>query len=158
MPPTAGSCGCATSSREADGGLAAGGWSASRSTSPPRRKEQADKRRIAQLYEALIENSSDNISLLRPDGITVYQSQAVQPQLGYDASELVGRNNFDLVHPDDVGRIQEQFDQLFGSDAVIGPVRYRFRHKDGTGAAWNRWRSATTRRGPRRSPSSIRAT
>ena len=70
------------------------------------KQEQADKRRIAQLYETLIENSSDNISLIRPDGITVYQSQAVQRQLGYDPGELIGRNNFDLVHTEDVGRIE----------------------------------------------------
>jgi PAS domain S-box-containing protein len=93
---------------------------------------QADKRRIAQLYESLIENSTDVISLIRPDGITVYQSQAVQPELGYDPTELIGRNNFDLVHAEDVGPIQDQFKQLFGSEAVIGPVRYRFRHKDGS--------------------------
>ena len=96
------------------------------------KEEQADKRRIAQLYESLIENSTDIVSLIRPDGITVYQSQAVQSELGYDPTELIGRNNFDLVHAEDVGRIQEQFNQLFGSDAVIGPVRYRFRHKDGS--------------------------
>jgi two-component system cell cycle sensor histidine kinase/response regulator CckA len=99
------------------------------------KEDQAGKRRIAELYEALIENSSDNISLIRPDGITVYQSQAVQRQLGYDPSELIGRNNFDLVHTEDVGRIGEEFKQLFGADGVIGPVRYRFRHKDGS------WRS-----------------
>src|SRR5215217_4455188 len=32
------------------------------------KEEQADKHRLSQLYEALIENSSDNISMLRPDG------------------------------------------------------------------------------------------
>jgi two-component system, cell cycle sensor histidine kinase and response regulator CckA len=96
------------------------------------KQEQADKRRIAQLYESLIENSTDIISLIRPDGITVYQSQAVQPELGYDRAELTGRKNFDLVHPEDVDRIQDQFTQLFRSDVVLGPVRYRFRHKDGS--------------------------
>ena len=65
----------------------------------------------------------------------MYQSQAVQRQLGYDPSELVGRNNFDLVHAEDVARIGDEFKQLFGADGAIGPVRYRFRHKDGS------WRS-----------------
>ena len=96
------------------------------------KQEQADRRRIAQLYESLIENSTDIISLIRPDGITVYQSQAVQPELGYDRGELTGRNNFDLVHPEDVERIRDELTQLFGSGLVIGPVRYRFRHKDGS--------------------------
>ena len=106
------------------------------------KQEQADKRRIAQLYESLIENSSDNISLIRPDGITVYQSQAVQRQLGYDPDEVIGRNNFDLVHTEDVARIGEQFKQLFAAHGVIGPVRYRFRHKDGS---W-RWLESMAKR------------
>ena len=106
------------------------------------KQEQADKRRIAQLYETLIENSSDIISLIRPDGITVYQSQAVQSELGYEARELIGRNNFDLVHTEDIGSIEQQFKQLFGSDEVIGPVRYRFRHKNGS---WRRLESVAKR-------------
>ena len=100
-----------------------------------RKEEEAAKQRLSQLYEALIENSSDNISLLRPDGVSVYQSLAVQRQLGYEPSELVGRNNFDLVHPDDVAAAGQRFQEIFRSDAVMGPIRYRFRHKDGS------WRS-----------------
>jgi PAS domain S-box-containing protein len=94
--------------------------------------EQEEKQRLSQFYETLIENSSDNISLIRPDGVTVYQSQAVQRQLGHEPGELVGRNNFDLLHPEDVAETHERFKELFGSDAVIGPIRYRYRHKDGT--------------------------
>jgi two-component system cell cycle sensor histidine kinase/response regulator CckA len=96
------------------------------------KREQEEKQRLAQLYERLIENSSDNISLIRPDGVTVYQSQVVRRQLGYEPGELIGRNNFDMVHPDDLATASERFKELFLSDAVIGPVRYRYRHKDGS--------------------------
>jgi PAS domain S-box-containing protein len=70
-------------------------------------QEEADKHRLTHLYEALIENSSDNISLIRPDGVLVYQSAAARQQLGYSRDEMVGRNNFDLVHPDDQPIVQE---------------------------------------------------
>src|SRR5687768_11106066 len=53
------------------------------------------------LFQALIESSHDSIVLLSPDGRTVYQSPAVERQLGFHPSELVGRNTFDLVHHDD---------------------------------------------------------
>jgi two-component system, cell cycle sensor histidine kinase and response regulator CckA len=106
------------------------------------KEQQADKARLSQLYEALIENSSDNISMLRPDGVSVYQSVAVTPQLGYEPSELVGRNNFDMVHPDDTAAASQRFVQVFDSDAVVGPIRYRFQHKDGS---W-RWLESVAKR------------
>ena len=92
---------------------------------------EAGKREMSELSAALVANSSDNISLLRQDGVTVYQSAAVSRQLGYAPDELVGRNNFDLTHPDDAARAGEQFRKIFASNEAIGPVRYRFRHKDG---------------------------
>jgi PAS domain S-box-containing protein len=96
------------------------------------KQEEADRHRLTHLYEALIENSSDNISLIRPDGVLVYQSAAARQQLGYSADEMVGRNNSDLVHPDDLPNVQECFGSVFETDKAVGPVRYRFRHKDGT--------------------------
>ena len=96
------------------------------------KEEEADKHRLSRLYEALIENSSDNVSLLRADGITVYQSAVVMRSLGYEPHELVGRNNFHLVHPDDAAEAGGRFQEVFTGDGVIGPVRYRFKHKDGS--------------------------
>jgi PAS domain S-box-containing protein len=95
------------------------------------KKEEADKLRLSRLYEALIENSSDNIALLRPDGTTVYQSSAVERQLGYTSGETIGRNNFDLVHPDDLETCTHRFREMLESDQVVGPVRFRARHTRG---------------------------
>ena len=95
---------------------------------------EADNRRMSELYAALVANSSDNISLLREDGVTVYQSEAIYSQIGYAPDELVGRNNFDMVHPDDAAMAAEQFLRIFSANVAVGPVRYRFRHKDG---AWH---------------------
>ena len=53
-------------------------------------------------------------------------------QLGYTPEEVVGRNNFDLVHADDVSVLTEWFGAALESDATVGPVRVRFRHKNGT--------------------------
>ncbi len=97
-----------------------------------RQKEnEAAKRRLSRLYEALIENSSDHVSLIRADGTSVYQSPAVHHQLGYTSEELVGRNHFDLVHPDDLELVREGFGTVLGSDRAVGPTRFRCLHKDG---------------------------
>jgi PAS domain S-box-containing protein len=95
------------------------------------KEEEADKHRLSRLYEALLENSSDNIVLLRGDGTTLYQSAAVQRQLGFEPAELAGRNNFDLVHPEDVEMAKERFAEVLKTDTTVGPIRFRCRHKNG---------------------------
>ena len=93
--------------------------------------EEAERHRVSRLYEALLENSSDNIGLLDASGTTVYQSRSVQRQLGYAPDELIGRSNFDRLHPDDVARTKDEFVRILQSDEAVGPIRFRVRHKDG---------------------------
>jgi PAS domain S-box-containing protein len=95
------------------------------------KQEEAEKHRLARLHEVLLENSSDNIGLLRADGTTVFQSAAVARQVGYDPAEMIGRNNMDLVHPDDRASTQARFVDVLGSDQTVGPIRYRFRNRTG---------------------------
>jgi PAS domain S-box-containing protein len=95
------------------------------------KEEEGDKARMSALYEAMLENSSDNINLIRSDGVLVYQSAAAERQLGYPPSEMLGRNNFDLVHPDDAPMTAEQFKKVLSADRAMGPFRFRYRHKDG---------------------------
>ena len=84
----------------ADAGRRTGAWSASPSTSPPRRSRRRTSAGSSELYEALVENSSDNISLLRR-GRRSRSTRARRSAASSDTrpSEVVGRNNFDLVHP-----------------------------------------------------------
>jgi two-component system, cell cycle sensor histidine kinase and response regulator CckA len=97
--------------------------------------EAAEKQRLSRLHEALLENSSDNITLLTADGATVYQSAAVTRQLGYAPEDLAGRRNVELVHPDDQRLVEDKLREVFATDAAVGPVGFRVRHADG------RWRT-----------------
>ncbi|MGH9371207.1 MAG: sensor histidine kinase [Vicinamibacterales bacterium] len=107
------------------------GWSGFRSTSLRRSRTKPTNIGCRACTEALIENSSDNIALIRGDATTLYQSAAVEQQLGYKPEEVVGRNNFDLVHPDDLATGTDRFGEMLASDDVVGPVRFRARHKLG---------------------------
>jgi PAS domain S-box-containing protein len=82
-------------------------------------------------FRALVEYSSDVITVLAPDGTVQYNTDAVRSVLGYDPSELLGRSAFDFVHPDDVGEVLEQFGQALSQPGVAVPVTFRFRHRDG---------------------------
>jgi PAS domain-containing protein len=52
-------------------------------------------------FRSLVNNSSDLITVLAPDGTIAYQSPSVQRLLGRRAADLVGTALGDLVHPDD---------------------------------------------------------
>jgi PAS domain S-box-containing protein len=87
--------------------------------------------RTQRLYQALLENSYDNTALLSADGRTVYQSAGVTRQLGYSPAELIGRQNFHLVHPDDLRRATERLQQVIAGADTATPLRLRCRHRDG---------------------------
>jgi PAS domain S-box-containing protein len=93
--------------------------------------EQA-KRRTDELFRALIENSSDVITIIDAQGIIRYESPSVERVLGYSAAELVGVNFVDLVHPEDVGLSNAALEALASESGTPGIqlMEVRCRHKD----------------------------
>ena len=81
-------------------------------------------------FRSLIENASDIISILEPNGKIRYESPSIEGVLGYRPEELVGCNAFEFIHPDDVGAIQEIFTQELSQDGRTTSCEFRFRHKD----------------------------
>jgi diguanylate cyclase (GGDEF)-like protein len=53
-------------------------------------------------FRALVQNSSDVITILDPDGTIRYQSPAARTVFGHDPRRLVGTSLLELLHPDDV--------------------------------------------------------
>src|SRR3712207_705121 len=58
-------------------------------------------------YRSLVENSSEVVSIVDPEGPLRYASPAWRRVLGYDPEEVVGTNILDQVHPDDLPRVLE---------------------------------------------------
>jgi PAS domain S-box-containing protein len=92
-----------------------------------------------QRFRALIEHSSDAISLLTADSSVMYASPSTRRVTGYSAEELVGRNGFPLLHPEDLEDMRQQFNGILDQPGHSITVESRFRHADGT---W-RWVEAT---------------
>jgi PAS domain S-box-containing protein len=82
-------------------------------------------------FRALVQYSSDVITVLAPDGAVQYNTPAVRPVLGYEPSELVGRSAFEFVHPDDISEVVARFGEALAQPGVAVPVTFRFRHRDG---------------------------
>jgi PAS domain S-box-containing protein len=80
-------------------------------------------------FRSLIEHSQDIITIVDRDGIIRYESPSVSRVLEYQPAELVGRDAFALVHPEDDERVRQTFADRPGA---VASIRFRFRAKDGT--------------------------
>ena len=77
-------------------------------------------------YRSLIENSLDLVSILNFDGTIRYASPSHERILGYPLEDLVGKNAFSFIHPDDLAAARAA---LARSNASAS-LECRFRHKD----------------------------
>ena len=82
-------------------------------------------------FRALIENSSDAITLLDAQGVAVYDSPSAPGLLGYGDQDWIGRNVFALVHPDDLPEIQGLLSTIAQTPGVRVRSTFRLRHKSG---------------------------
>jgi len=96
-----------------------------------RKKTELALKESEEYFRTLIENSSDVISILDNKGYITYESPSHKRVLGYNNLELLERNVFELVHPDDKKRIFEQFVELIKMPNAIEHVNFRFLHKNG---------------------------
>jgi PAS domain S-box-containing protein len=81
-------------------------------------------------FRALIENSSDAVVLLSPDGTITYLSPSATRILGYAVEELVSRNAFELIHPDDREHAFAVFAGAVREPGRIATAQFRIRHED----------------------------
>ncbi|MBW4638101.1 MAG: PAS domain S-box protein [Gloeocapsa sp. UFS-A4-WI-NPMV-4B04] len=81
-------------------------------------------------FRALVQNSSDIITVLDGDGIVTYQSPCSKNVLGFDAEELEEKHFFDFVHPDDVKNVIASFQASLNNPSETQISEYRFRHQD----------------------------
>jgi diguanylate cyclase (GGDEF)-like protein/PAS domain S-box-containing protein len=84
-------------------------------------------------YRLLADNVADVVVLLDGHGTLLYVSPSVEPVLGLQWRDLIGRSCFDLVHPDDKERIVAATAQP-DSDST-NTIAFRISRADGS-TAW----------------------
>lgn len=98
-----------------------------------RRRAERKMRRREEHYRLLIENTSDIVTILGPDGLVRYQSPSLERVLGYAPDELVGQNIFAFVHSEDLARVAAKFQSGVAKPGATSPaVELRFHAKDGS--------------------------
>ena len=83
-------------------------------------------------FRAMVEKSTDAISLVDAQGKVLYSSHAISPIFGYSLEERKGKNIFELVHPEDIGETRPLFKKLLQSPFTSVSTQIRYQHKDGT--------------------------
>ncbi len=83
-------------------------------------------------FRALIEKSSDYITVVDQQAVATYESPAVETLTGFKPEELVGRPALENVHPDDVAATGAALASGFAEPGVQKSAVYRMKHKNGS--------------------------
>ncbi|WP_370087485.1 PAS domain S-box protein [Ekhidna sp.] len=84
------------------------------------------------LYKLVSENSSDLIALHELDGTYKYVSPSAVDILGYTSEELIGRNPYEFIHPDDIEQLKNGAHQQALNGKAVSKIERRAKRKDGT--------------------------
>ncbi len=96
------------------------------------RKRAEKKVRVSEeKYKTLIETSSDMIFTVDLKGNFLFTNQAFEKSLGYSAEEMQKINGFNLVHPEDLEKVREQFAALVEGKSVDN-MEYKYKARDGS--------------------------
>ncbi len=82
-------------------------------------------------YRALIENAPDGIMVVNQEAKISFESPSVARLLGYKPGELLGKNAFELINPDDLAQIMEIFMNGLDLPGLVHRGEYRLLHSDG---------------------------
>jgi PAS domain S-box-containing protein len=83
-------------------------------------------------YSALVEHSSDAITILAADATVIYQSPSVTHVLGWDQARTAGASLLDFPHPEDHSRWLAVVARLRTDPNDEVTTEWRIRHLDGT--------------------------
>ncbi|MEI6785103.1 MAG: PAS domain-containing protein, partial [Verrucomicrobiota bacterium] len=83
-------------------------------------------------HSSMVANISDVIGIIGVDGIMKYKSPNIQKWFGWEPQDLIGTDGWLTVHPDDLERIQHEFQTILEQDGASAEVEYRYKCKDGS--------------------------
>ncbi|HEX6900299.1 MAG TPA: ATP-binding protein [Thermoanaerobaculia bacterium] len=95
-----------------------------------RRRTEKALRASQEDYRRIVETAQEGIWSIDAEGRTTYANPRLAEMLGYSVEELIGRNAFDLAHPDELERAREQWGQRIQGAGTR--VEFLFVRKDGS--------------------------
>ncbi|MGH7446235.1 MAG: PAS domain S-box protein, partial [Longimicrobiales bacterium] len=97
-----------------------------------RREAEDALRQSEEYFRSLIENSSDMVAVVNPDGTVRYVSPAVGRVLGTPPSAWIGTDVFASSDPEEAALQRAAFDEVLATPGASRMTQARARHADGT--------------------------
>jgi PAS domain S-box-containing protein len=82
-------------------------------------------------FRLLVQNISEIVALVDGEGIVQFISPQAERVLGVSAADMIGRDVFDFVHPEDRARAREEYTKTIGKGGEGVPSVLRFRDSTG---------------------------
>ncbi len=97
-------------------------------------KEQAEKNLLMkdEYYKALIENSSDLITLINAELKVVYHSPALLKLFGYELDNRLNHRAFDYLDDQEIIRLKKLEKELLPQYGATRKIKLHLRHRDGS--------------------------
>ncbi|MDP1546640.1 MAG: PAS domain-containing protein [Anaerolineales bacterium] len=96
------------------------------------RRAEEESRTSESRFRALIANGLDYISLLDVGGKLLWESPSASNMLGYQYNEFIGRNLFELIHPDDQAWTKQYFAEMVAEPGSRRTGKFRMLRSDGS--------------------------
>lgn len=96
-----------------------------------RKRAEEKLEKSERYFRALIEKNRDAIVILSSQGRITYASPATRELFGFDLDELVGTDVFFWLHPEDVSRARQRFEDAVELPEVSMSIEFRVLCKDG---------------------------
>jgi len=83
-------------------------------------------------FRSLVQNSSDLVTILAPNGSILYASDSAERIVGYSPASLIGTTLTDYLAPDDAKQMQDLLQNGGSTLSETGPLEFCLRRSDGT--------------------------
>lgn len=83
-------------------------------------------------FRALVEGASEPVAVMGREGVISYVSPAMKSISGYEASEFIGKNLAQFVHPQDAQKLASGLAMLIDEPGKTHRNLARYLHKDGS--------------------------
>ena len=93
-------------------------------------KQQREQDTIGQFYKALVNNTSELLTVISEEGRYLFAGPSAKSILGFDPNEMIGMNALEMVHPDDSDRLQNIL-ATFREQTTIYVPDFRLRKSNG---------------------------